>query len=232
MFDREKHAFYKDGKRITGVTTYTGVLDKPALVPWATKMMGIYLHQNWDPAKVKTEDQKFALIEAAKKEYRNIKEEAAELGKEAHSWAEEWTKGNKPPMPKDERVRNAVAAFLDWFNQSGIKITSQERFIYSRKYNYAGIMDWEGKKNGLLLIGDYKTTNAIYDEMRFQLALYWQAREEETGKEYDEGHIIQFGKQTAEFARLLIPRQEYLKDLKAALGCVQIKNRLNELKRW
>lgn len=231
LFDRERHRFFDvDGRSIKGVTRYTGVLDKPALIPWAVKMMGIHLYKNWDIAKVKTEAEKASLIETAKREFRRIKEEAAEKGKEAHSWAEDWSKGKKPKMPTDPEVRNAVIAFLDWIKQSGIKITSSERFIYSKKYDYAGIMDWEGKKNGSLIIGDYKTTNGIYDEMRFQVALYWNAREEETGKKYEEGHIIQFGKQTAEFGKLVISRKEYLKDLKAALACIHIKNRLDELK--
>jgi hypothetical protein len=231
LFDEGRHRFFHvDGSSIKGVTSYTGVLDKPALVPWAVKMMGIYLYKNWDIKKVKTEAAKANLIETAKREFRRIKEEAAEKGKEAHAWAEDWTKGKKPKMPEDPETRNAVIAFLDWFKQSGIKITSQERFIYSKKYNYAGIMDWEGKRSKSLIIGDYKATNAIYDEMRFQLALYWNAREEETGKQYEEGDIIQFGKQTAEFGKLVIPRKEYLKDLKSALGCVTIKNRLNELR--
>ena len=230
LFDEERHRFFHlDGKSIKGVTSYTGVLDKPALIPWATKMMGLYLYQNWDIGKVKTDADKAILIETAKREFRRIKIEAAEKGKEAHAWAEDWTKGKKPKMPEDSQVRNAVIAFLDWFKQSGIKIVSSERFVYSKRYNYAGIMDWEGKRGKDLIIGDYKTTNAIYPEMRFQVALYQQAREEESGKEYAESHIIQFGKESAEFNRLIIPRKEYLKDLKAALGCIPIKNRLNEL---
>jgi len=230
LFDEERHRFFhSDGKLIKGVTSYTGVIDKPALLGWVAKMMGEYLYQNWNIKNIKEEADKTNLIELAKREYRRIKIEAAEKGKEAHAWAEAWTQGKKPSMPEDLEVRNAVIAFLDWFKQSGIKITSSERFIYSKKYNYAGRMDWEGKKNGNLIIGDYKATNGIYPEMRFQVALYQQAREEETGKEYAESHIIQFGKETAEFKQLVIPRREYLKDLKAALGCIPLKNRLSEL---
>ena len=230
LFDEERHRFFhSDGKSIKGVTSYTGVIDKPALLGWVAKMMGEYLYQNWNIKNIKEEADKTNLIELAKREYRRIKIEAAEKGKEAHAWAEAWTQGKKPSMPEDLEVRNAVIAFLDWFKQSGIKITSSERFIYSKKYNYAGRMDWEGKKNGNLIIGDYKATNGIYPEMRFQVALYQQAREEETGKEYAESHIIQFGKETAEFKQLIIPRREYLKDLKAALGCIPLKNRLSEL---
>jgi len=230
-FDEARHRFFdSNGKSVKGVTSYTSTIDKPALINWAVKMMGIYLQKNWDVGKIKTEADKNRLIEIAKSQWRTIKEEAAEKGKEAHAWAEEWTKGNKPKQPDDLEVRNAVIAFLDWFKQSEVKITSSERFIYSKKYNYAGIMDWEGKKGKALVIGDYKTSSGIYPEMRLQLALYWNAREEETGKKYEEGYIIQFGKQTGEFNQLVIPRKEYLKDLKAALACLPLKNRLDELK--
>jgi len=232
-FDEIRHRFtHEDGRPIKSVTSYTGIVDKSApLMNWSVNQMALFLYKNWDVKKVKTEAEKANLIETAKREFRRIKEEAAEKGKEAHAWAEDWSKGKKPKMPEDTEVRNAVIAFLDWFKQSEIKITSSERFIYSIKYDYAGIMDWEGIRKRDLIMGDYKATNGIYDEMRFQLALYWQAREEETGKQYKEGDIIQFGKQTAEFGKLVIPREEYLKDLKAALGCIPLRNRLNELKK-
>lgn len=236
LFDRgtkekPRHRFmHPDGTKITSVTTFSGILDKSALIPWAVKMMGLHLYQNWEIGKVNTEGAKAELIETAKKEFRRIKEEAADIGKEIHEWAHEWIKGKNPEMPKNEMVRNGVIAFLDWIKNSGIKITKTESVVYSKKYDYAGWEDWEGTRKGSLIIGDFKSSKGIYDEMRFQLALYWNAREEETGKKYDEGQIVQVGKITGEFNVLTIPRLDYLKDLKAALSLIPIKRRLSELK--
>jgi len=231
LFDDQRHRFTNAvGEPISSVTSFTGVLDKPALIYWAVKMMGLHLEKNWDPKKVNTEEVKMGLIETAKKEFRRIKEEAADIGTDIHQFAEDYIKGKKPKMPEQEETKNGVIAFLDWFKGSGIKITSSERFIYSKKHNYAGIEDWEGTEGKSLVIGDFKSSKGIYDEMRFQLALYWNAREEETGKEYDKGLIVKFGKQDGKFELLTIPRKEYLCDLKAALACIPIKRRLDQLK--
>lgn len=226
------HGFkHLDGRKIPSVTSATGKIDKSnALMPWAVKMAGIYIVENFDPKKIKTKDDISLLVDIAKKEWRRIKEEAADIGTEIHKWAEQWIKGKKVAIPEDERARNGVIAFMKWIKEKEkIKITATEQFVYSKKYDYAGIMDWEGKDDGELVIGDFKSSKGIYKEMRYQLAGYWNAREEETEKKYKKGYIVKFGKEDGEFDVLEISRQEYLKDLKAFLGALQIKRREDEL---
>jgi len=235
FFDEARHIFYHEDKktRIDGVTSATSKLDKSApLMGWAVKMMGIYLINNWDLKKIKTDSQKVEIIETAKKEFRRLKIEAADIGSEIHKWCELWIKGKKPEIPEGEKARNGVIAFLKWIKEkNNLKITESERFIYSKKYDYAGIMDWEGVKEKELVIGDFKSSKGIYNEMLYQLSAYWNAREEEANKKYDKGYIIQFGKEDGEFHTLEIPRKEHIKNLKAFVSLLQIKRREGELAR-
>lgn len=233
LFDEEKHKFtHLDGKSIDSVTSATGKIDKSApLMGWAIKMMGIYINENYDPEKIKTKEDMGLLVDIAKREYRRIKEEAADIGTEIHEWASDWIKGKKVAIPEEERARNGVIGFMKWIkDQEKIKITESEKFIYSQKYDFAGIMDWEGKDDGELVIGDFKSSKGIYPEMEMQLSGYWLAREEETGKKYAKGYIVQFGKENGEFKTLEIQRKEHLKNAKAFLAALTIKRRLDEMK--
>jgi len=231
----------KNGKRIESVTGITGIKDKSnMLVPWAVGMMGDYLLLN-EKGKPITEEN----IEIAKKKWREAKAEGADIGTQIHNWIEQKLKGMKPEIPDDERVVNGVTAYLKWMKSNKIEVLESERVIYSKKYHYAGTCDWYGidKEDDALVIGDHKSSKGIYTEMRYQLAGYWLALEEELRKEFNRGYIAQFVKEdvidkktgevidkAGEFHILEIPRKEYLKDKKAFLGLRQAKKRETELK--
>lgn len=230
-FDDERHIFTKEsGERISGTTSITGLLDKSgALMGWVAKMMGLYLLEEAKKGNDKITER---LVTSAKNEYRRLKQEAADIGKMIHDFAERWIKEKrKPEIPNDEKVRNGAIAFLSWVKEVGIKFNSSEKIIYSKKYNYAGIMDADGKIGKKRCIIDFKSSSGIYNEMRYQLAGYWNAREEEIGKKYDIGYIIQFNKETGDFKVLEIMREEYLRDRKAFLGLLDTKRREDELSR-
>ena len=175
----------------------------------------------------------FDTILAGKKEPSKRKVAAADIGTEIHKWIEKWIGGKKPPFPEDERAKNGVIAFMKFIKENDkLKLTSSEQFIYSKKYDYAGIKDWDAEEDGILVIGDNKSSKGIYTEMRYQLAGYWNASEEESGKRYEKGIIAKFGKYDGEFEHLEISRKEYKKDLKAFLGLLDTKRRERELGSW
>lgn len=228
-FDDERHVFTdKDGKIILGTTSITGLLDKSAaLMGWTAKMMGIYL---LNEAGNGNDRITIELVSRAKQEYRRLKQEAADIGSLIHEFAEKWiTSKKKPAIPDNDKVRNGAIAFLSWVKDTGVKFDNSELIVYSKKHNYAGIMDADGHIDGKRCIIDFKSSSGIYTEMRYQLAAYWNAREEETKKEYDLGYIVQFGKETGEFKVLEISRNEYLKDKKAFLGLLSVKQREQQL---
>lgn len=236
--EKEIHWFeHLDGRKIDGVTSISGLLDKSAaMAGWAAKMVALYMIQNWDIKKIKTEGEKLALIERAKREYRRISMEAANIGKDVHRLAEDWIKGREVVLPDNEKVVNGYTAFLKWIRDNKkLRIKNSEKIVYSRKYDYAGIMDWDGTEGKELIMGDFKTSNGIYNNMFYQVAAYWQAREEELGIEYSKGYIVQFEKETGNFDSdknvSEILRQEYKKNFKAFLGLRRTKTRENELKK-
>lgn len=162
--------------------------------------------------------------------HRKAKKEAADLGTQIHEWANLHIEGKKPEIPEDEKVKNGVLAFLRWIDENKIKFLKSEEIIYSKKHNYAGILDAEAKINGELAIIDFKSSNGIYNEMRYQVAAYRGAKEEMTGKKYDVSWIIQFGKDTGEFKALRI--DDHKKDFKTFLAALAIKRREMELKQF
>jgi hypothetical protein len=223
-FDDEMHRFWDDkGNHIESVSGITGILDKSqALMAWAVNQMGYYLLQTGGEINEQ-------IIDKAKKEYRNIKQEAADIGEEIHKWISEWILGKKPEMPEeDEKVINGITAFLKFQKENKIKWLESERAVYSKKYGYAGILDAVGKSGKSLLLVDFKSSNGVYPEMRFQVAGYCIAWEEENKKKIDKPMLIRLGKDTGEFEIIELP--EIDKDKKAFLACLEIKKRLREIR--
>jgi len=225
-FDENRHIFYDGkGEKLLSVTAATGVIDKSgALMGWAVKMMGLYLlDQKLKGNKIITED----LINEAKREYRRLKTEAADIGTEIHKWVSDWILKKNPEMPDNEKVVNGIMAFLKFQREHKFKWIESERYIFSKKHKYAGILDSIAKEGNKLILVDFKSSNGIYDSMRFQVAGYQIAWEEETGEKIDERMILRFGKNDGEFEIRRLDNDA--KDKKAFLNCLNLKKRLKEL---
>ena len=111
-----------------------------------------------------------------------VSTKAADIGTEIHQWASDWILKKNPEMPTDEKVVNGITAFLKFQKEHKLKWIESERYIFSKKYKYAGILDAIAKKNNKLILVDFKSNYRIYDEMRFQVAGYQIAYEEEDRK--------------------------------------------------
>ena len=226
-FDKDTHRFYDSkGSSLISVTGVTGTIDKSgALMGWVAKMMGLYLLQEKEKGNDKITEQ---LVDMAKKEYRRIKEEAADIGQAIHDWVSEWIKGKKPEMPDDEKVVNGITAFLKFQKEHKIKWLESERIIFSKKYHYAGILDAVGKMGKDLVLFDFKSSNGIYSEMFFQVAGYNIAYQEETKKKITKKIILRFGKDDGNFE--IKELENGGKDEQAFLHCLELTKRLKELK--
>jgi len=226
-FDENRHIFYDSkGNCLLSVTGVTGTIDKSgALMGWVAKMIGLYLLQEKEKGNDKITEQ---LIDTAKREYRRIKQEAADIGQAIHDWISEWIKGKKPEMPDNEKVVNGITAFLKFQKEHKIKWLESERFVFSKKNKFCGILDAIGKMGKELVLFDFKSSNAIYPEMFLQVAGYNIAYQEETGKKIDKKVIIRFGKEDGMFQ--LKELENGGKDEKAFLACLELTKRLKELK--
>ena len=231
-FDEARHIFYGiDGKVLISVTAATVINHKSGpLMGWAVKSMGEYIMSHWEEKNIKTNLDMAFLVDNAKREYRIRKKKAADIGTLIHEWVSNWILGKNPEMPDNDKVVNGITAFLKFQKEHKAKWIESERYVYSKKYKFAGIMDAVAKIDGEMVLVDFKSSNGIYDEMKFQVAGYQIAYEEEMEKKMDKRVIIRFGKEDGEFEMKILDEDE--KDKKAFLYCLGVKRRLKEFAKY
>lgn len=194
-FDKKKHVYKWAGKLVPGVTTILKCIDKPALMPWAAKMAS----EHW-LAAIKAGGTDYAAIhEAAKGAHRKKSGAAAEIGNNVHDYAECFFKKRELPVLETDQAKRGVEAFHKWFDSHKVVIKASERRVFSQKYYYAGTCDFVAEIDGVLGVGDIKTSSGIYPEMRFQTAAYQHALEEEKGIEFPVRWIVRFDKKSGDF---------------------------------
>lgn len=194
-FEPKNHTYSVNGKQVWGVTSITGILDKPALKYWAVNQAIDYIQANLEPGKALDEIQIKNLLQEAKYAHTQAKNKAADIGTMIHDWVASYVsaivkKETPPKRPVNKEMKNAIDGFFKWAKENKLVIARSEQKIYSRKWKYAGTLDLEGMINGKRTIIDLKTGNALYPEAFLQASSYLKAREEETGKKYPGGVII------------------------------------------
>lgn len=229
-----KHLYTVNEKPVDGVTNVTNIVDKSRpLMNWAVKKSLKYIEGSLCPGKALDEVEISTLLGEAERQPYTSKSNAANLGTMIHNWIEKYIKGQKPDKPINASMLNAINAFLHWQKENKIKFIDSEKKIYSRKYNYAGTLDAEADINGKKSVIDFKTSKGIYSEMRYQVAAYQAAREEETGEKYGERYIVRFGKtlnSKGEVDLEVAKLDEYERDLDGFLGALKLYRREKELK--
>ena len=201
------HMVAKNGQkavRKTGVTTYLGIMDKSTpLGKWQQGMTLDFLLDVIAKGHKFDEDK---AIEAVI-QHELYKEEAADIGHEIHDWCERYIrhqlkqKGYEkmPPIPDYPEAVTGVNSFLAWIEEHKVKWLSTERAIYSMRYDYSGILDFEAIIDGAHCLGDFKSSNGLYNSVRMQTAAYAKADEEERGqkfKGYDGRYALRLAKYT------------------------------------
>lgn len=193
-------------ERVKGVTTYIGIKDKSmALVPWAGELIGMHLLDMIEAGQeITMEDVAKAMALPSEK-----KEEAADIGSRTHEWCEYFIKNQlgepgyeaDPELPEDQAMLLGVDSFLEFITQHDVKFISSERVVYSREHQYIGTMDFEAMIDGKLAVGDFKTSNGLYNSVLQQLSAYQAAAEEEAahiGKpvKYETRYAVRLAKET------------------------------------
>jgi hypothetical protein len=182
-----------------GVTTLlNGTIPKALLVDWAGRTAARYIRDGYSP---EMGYQAFLdLCEAGETAHNEARDAAGDSGSATHDLIESHLKGLPFEVPDDARVQAGFTAFLEWREQTDVEILEVERLIYSEKYFYCGKTDIVGRRNGRLLIGDFKTGNSAgYESEWYQLAGYALAIEEETGDIINDGLIVHLDKKTGRF---------------------------------
>lgn len=227
-FDSERHLYLANGKKVDSVTGVLNVISKPALVPWAAKMVAEHVEAALKPGVALNEIEIKELCKAAKAAPNKKKDNAADIGTFVHEWIEDYIKGKNPSVPMHPQIKNGVDAFLEWVGANHVVFSQSEMKTYSRKYEYAGTLDFEATVNGKYMLGDIKTSSGIYDEMFFQTSAYQLARQEERPELVYEGHIIVNCKKDGKLDTRI--STEYEENKIAFLCALGLMRRINQMK--
>lgn len=234
-FEEKTHSYKLDGKRLTGVTTIIGVLDKPALVAWSANCVADCLEEHLTKGETIT----FKEIDEARTAWAKKRDKAGDTGTRIHNAIEEYVKSkiNSQPEPILELTEGELKMFekfKEWEKENDVKFLLSEQKLYSEKYWFAGTVDLVVEIKGKKYIADIKTAKDIYTTNYIQMAGYHIALEE-LGKIKDlEGYIvINLPKDLkangeAKFKEKRIYNTEDFK--KAFLNCLELYKFLNKEK--
>jgi hypothetical protein len=164
------------GERVPSVTTVIHACQNPdALVNWAWRT-GV-----------------------AGDDYRDVRDEAADIGTRAHAAIEDWVAG-KPYQFTCQYADNAFRAFQGWAaQQPDLKIDQTEIRLVSQT-GYGGTIDAVGHINGKRVLLDWKTSARVYPSHLIQVAAYRELWTENRPDEpIDEMHIIRLDKKNGTF---------------------------------
>jgi PD-(D/E)XK nuclease superfamily len=173
-----------DGTEVPSVTT---VLNR-------FKESGGLIHWAWAEGK-------------AGRDYRASRDAAASSGTIAHAMVEAEIRRKSWRAPEDaepdvlRRATQAFANYQEWRRQTNLQPVETEKRLVSEKHRFGGTLD-AMLVSGRLSLGDFKTSNSIYQDYLLQLAAYGLLWEENYPDRPIEGgfHLLRFAKDTPDFA--------------------------------
>lgn len=231
-FDEDKHKYILDGERVPGATTFChgGYPTSEALISWMKGQTGTAVLEAMliEPQPI-TEIRKKEIVKEAKKKDREKSEEAASIGTLLHDYAYHMElTGVVPPemlvkinSHKDsDKAISAITKFNEWRETNVDKMVASEAIVASFVHQFGGKFDRLADRNGILVLSDFKSSNAIYVDQFIQLGAYSVAIREWLGLDVKGLEILRFGKEDGEFQTLLIDNPEEIKMFEAqAMRC-------------
>jgi len=183
-FKESTHSYTLDGKRLTGVTTIIGVVEKPALIGWASNMAidSVIKEATYDRKENIYKVSKQSL-EGSRKAWCRKRDSAGDIGTMVHNHIENYAnskifKGKFLPIYETEQVEKMVGKFIEWAEEKDVTFLLSEQRLYSEEHWYAGTVDLVVEIKGKKYIADIKTARDIYDMNYVQMAGYEIALEE------------------------------------------------------
>lgn len=152
------------GDELPSVTNIIGVLDKPAIPRWAAKMVAVNAWKMRHSLDEMGEDEAVDVLKGSpwRKSGR-----AADRGTSVHDYLEARAEGRDLPVLSGEALTYKAGAdrFLEQYRPEFVRT---EFTVFGD--GYAGTADFLARIGGRLVIGDYKTSKALYPEIALQLA--------------------------------------------------------------
>ena len=202
----------KKGQIVAGVTTIVGILNKPALVPWANRIglqgieVGKYVD---DKADIGTLAHAMVIDELLDRETDTTDYSQNQIGS----------------------AENAVLSFYEWQKQHRLEIISAEEPIVSEIYSFGGQYDIYGQIDEVNELLDLKTGSGVYEEHYYQLGGY-SILLKENGFKIDQIRILNIPRSKDEnFQEVILSGRmiELAEDM--FLDCLKIYNRKKEVRR-
>ena len=183
--------FYEvDDQKLPSVTTILDAVAKPALIPWAAKQereLVLNAARKLMANEGVTRGNFMASLETAigqEKAHVRALAKAKTIGSECHALIEWHLRrelkqevGTEPVV--SEKALWAFMVYEEWRRSANLSVTLVEQVVYSRRYGYAGTMDFAGEIDNdaqrIVVLGDFKTGKAIYGEAHLQVAAYAHA---------------------------------------------------------
>lgn len=172
----KKEPYIYNGVELVSVTTVLGMLDKSeALLPWAAKQTIDCIR------KMVVEDPEAdfeSILQYAKGNWREVRDEAADIGSEIHDLIKAYIRHGRDAMGDYRKeVENGFLAFLEWEKLNGVEWLEAEKKVFDLERGCAGTMDTKarfhaGQYKGRVFIIDWKSSKAFYDGMGEQVAKY------------------------------------------------------------
>lgn len=168
-----RHSYLLDGTTVMGVTEIISKgFPKPALTAWAATQTATFVADNLAMLQGRSRDE---IIDFCKGSPFRERDRAAGRGTEIHKLARALTEDREVDVP--EELLGHVDAHLDFLRRWQPHDDRVELSVYSRRWRYAGTLDWLTKIPGLgQCLIDIKTNKSgPFADTALQLAAYAHA---------------------------------------------------------
>lgn len=173
------HVYTTPVGELPSVTTIIRCLDKPALVPWASKMQSEACEAaalEWLQSPPEERGDLLKRLTACRQAHRKMSKKAADAGTEGHKLAEYEFRRKlgldavKPEIEHPKEAYAVCAGIMEWAKENDLEPVSVEPYVYSRKYAYAGAADLYAYLKGKFTVLDWKSSESgrIYREAYLQ----------------------------------------------------------------
>jgi len=254
-FSEKGHVYKLDGKRLTGVTTIIGIIDKPALIQWSANMAVDYIQDRLFESDIDTLANK--VLPESRKAWARKRDSAGDIGSLVHKMVEIYSihkikknnllidilaiakheltqEGKNIEGIDDQKALKMFDKFVEWSDENEVEYLLSEQKLYSRKYWYAGTVDLVIRIKGKIFIADLKTAKDIYNTNFIQMGGYDVALEELGKIKECAGYIvINIPKELKKDGSAKIKvKNVYNRDeqKKAFLNCVELYRFVNKTK--
>ena len=174
------------GEPLMSITTAIGALDKPGLRNWERQQVAAFAVTHVDDLLNRAEEVGYRYLMAVPKFLTPEKvddlgpevnvwnaaevalNDAADAGTWMHTYIEDHLTGLLPADPVRDDQYQMVEAFHEWEAEHDIEVLSLERTVYGARW--AGTADCFAKVDGVVTLIDWKTSAAVRDGHKMQLA--------------------------------------------------------------